>query len=293
MKLSAKYSRQQFPLRAQSRRGHQALTELRRIGFNGVQFDIRSLSESTERNAKLRRLLADLGLVASVHSDAETLAETFMKKGVQEDTYRSMRKAIDIAVQVDSSSFSFHPPMWKSPLVGKHLLKAQAGFLQFTNRLRDYAKIHNLDLALESYCYRPFIVSGISEFMNLVREVADLNILLELGHLHQAGLDPLAAIRAFGSRLIDVHVHDAMKGGDYRTHTHLPIGRGEIDFANVLRSLRKIHYEKWLTLEIVGTMGDLVRSYELLKDVLDETATLPASSSLENRINAAAQKRTT
>jgi len=285
LKIAVKYSTRQFPFAVLCGKGLNALVELRKVGFDGIQFEMHSLPKSTEHIAELRKILDNLGLTANVHSDFETDAEAFVGLRATRKIYRIMHKAIEIGTELDSSSFSFHPPKWKAPTTEKAAFEAQAGFMQFAKELKDHADAQGLDLALESYCYRPFIVTGISEFRNFVNKIGSLKIVVEIGHLHQAGFDPLVAIRTFASRLIDAHVHDAMRYGDYRKRTHLPLGRGEIDFAKVLQCLREIRYDKWLTFEIVGTMADLVGSYRLLKDALGRRGAFAVTSSKPLRTN--------
>jgi len=54
--------------------------------------------------------------------------------------------------------------------------------------------------ALESFCYPPFIFSDLSDFTNFISNLpaAKLGILLEVGHLYQAGFNIDEAIQTFG-----------------------------------------------------------------------------------------------
>jgi sugar phosphate isomerase/epimerase len=129
-------------------------------------------------------------------------------------------------------------------------------------------------MALESFCYPPFIFNGLQDFMQFVSRFSSerLGVLLETGHLFQMGFDLDDAVLTFGSRLLDVHIHDAMLGGDVRRTTHLPIGSGNIDFAGLILALRKIEYDGWLTLEIDGDEREIIESKGRLESLIRETA---------------------
>lgn len=68
----------------------------------------------------------------------------------------------------------------------------------------------------------------------------ELSVLLDVGHLYQARICLSEAVHVFKGRLVDVHVYDATLGKDYRKATHLPIGKGAIDFSILIRLLRAV-----------------------------------------------------
>jgi sugar phosphate isomerase/epimerase len=125
-------------------------------------------------------------------------------------------------------------------------------------------------MALESFCYSPFIFTDLQDFMRFVSHFrsSELGVLLEVGHLYQAGFHLDEAINTFGHRILDVHVHDATLHEDYKSATHLPIGRGNIDFAKVIAFLRKVKYDGWLTLEIHGSESEILESRKLLEKLI-------------------------
>jgi sugar phosphate isomerase/epimerase len=75
----------------------------------------------------------------------------------------------------------------------------------------------------------------------------------------------------FKGRLVDVHVHDATLEKDYRKATHLPLGKGDIDFRNLVKCLREVHYDGWLTLEIRASEEEIEESRKYLEGLLAET----------------------
>jgi inosose dehydratase len=129
-------------------------------------------------------------------------------------------------------------------------------------------------LALESFCYRPFIFDGLRDFLQFVARFSsnDLGILLETGHLFNAGFDIDEAISMFQSMLFDVHIHDAKVRRDFAEATHLPIGMGDIDFTHLMKRLREVGYDGWLTLEINGNEKQIIGNKLFLEKLLAKTS---------------------
>jgi sugar phosphate isomerase/epimerase len=95
-----------------------------------------------------------------------------------------------------------------------------------------------------------------------------LGILLEVGHLYQAKFDLDEAVQIFKTRLLDIHIHDAILQEDFRKATHLPIEKGTIDFPNLISNLRKVGYNGWLTLEIHGSEEEIIESKRILESMI-------------------------
>ena len=95
---------------------------------------------------------------------------------------------------------------------------------------------------------------------------------MDVGHLYQAWIDLDETVRLFKRRLLDIHVHDAMRDKDYRKATHLPIGKGTIDFPRLIDLLRQVSYDGWLTLEVRGNEQEIVRSREYLENLVGSSS---------------------
>lgn len=69
---------------------------------------------------------------------------------------------------------------------------------------------------------------------------------LDIGHAICAGEEPDEAIGLLAGRIWNVHLED-IRG---RKHYHLVPGEGDVDFAGVLDSLRRVDYEEFVTVEL-------------------------------------------
>jgi len=147
-------------------------------------------------------------------------------------------------------------------------------FSRLVSEEAEFACQNGVKLALESFCYPPFIFNGLQDFMEFVSHFSStkLGVLLEVGHLYQAGLNLEEAVNIFGSRISDVHVHDAILKEPFWKFTHLPIGMGNIDFLSLIRTLREVKYDGWLTLEIRGTEEEIIKSKKHLENLIKATA---------------------
>ncbi len=75
----------------------------------------------------------------------------------------------------------------------------------------------------------------------------DLQLTLDIGHLHCQGETPIAdVIHRWASRLVNVHLEDMRRG----VHEHLMFGEGEIDFPPVFQALAEVGYTGGVYVEL-------------------------------------------
>jgi inosose dehydratase len=72
---------------------------------------------------------------------------------------------------------------------------------------------------------------------------ARLGLCLDIGHCYRAGEDPVAAIRQYGSRLLDVHLKDSLAAVG-TADIPVEMGRGRIDLHGVLAALGAIGFNR-------------------------------------------------
>lgn len=82
---------------------------------------------------------------------------------------------------------------------------------------------------------------------------------LDTGNLAAQGGDPVQATRALGDRIIHVHFKDVPAVG---SHDCVAVGSGIVDVAGVVRELRGIGYDGWLSIEV--ETGDRDPSNEII-----------------------------
>lgn len=75
---------------------------------------------------------------------------------------------------------------------------------------------------------------------------------IDIGHSELLGEENKSPgfIRAYPDRIGHVHIHDNIGGDTYHEDLHLPLGEGRIDFAPILRALRKLPQIITITFEM-------------------------------------------
>jgi len=84
------------------------------------------------------------------------------------------------------------------------------------------------------------------------REIPSLMMTLDLGHgeLLCERNRSLGFIEQHPDRIKHVHAHDNRGGNSHTDDLHLPLGEGVIDFKALFGALRRIHYDRTVTLEL-------------------------------------------
>jgi len=234
-------------------------------------FQVGPLWSFVDIDAKdLKSVLNRCDLECNVHVGGRYDAEKFVvTRKEYERVQREIHRGIELCRDISSTLVSFHPPFFMTEKVRNKVLlsKAQTRFRKLVAEEVNFASDNGIQMALESFCYSPFIFNGLHGFTQFIHRFPStkLGVLLEVGHLFHAGFNLDEAIQTFSKRLLDVHVHDATFGGDVGKATHLPIGKGSVDFSGLINALRRVGYDGWLTMEIRGNEKQIVESKEYLE----------------------------
>lgn len=246
------------------------------LGFKAVQ--IGPLEDYVRINvARLKKILDGLSIERSVHVGGIYDAERFaLTETEYAKVWKQIRYGIMLCKGISSTLVSIHPPFFteRSKMSEELLAKAQTRFLKLAKDAAKFASQNSVKIALESFCYHPFIFRGLNDFAQFLSKFPSekLGVLLDVGHLYQIGISLCEAVLTFKSRLLDIHVHDATREKNYKKATHLPVGKGTINFPDFVECLRGVGYDGWLTLEIRGTEEEIVESKQHLEHLIAETA---------------------
>ena len=112
-------------------------------------------------------------------------------------------------------------------------------------KLSAYAAERGVMLGLEPINrYETFLVYNLDQALHLVEQVGSQNLKLHLDtfHMNIDETNLVEAVQKAGDLLINMHVSDSNREAP---------GRGHIDFMDLLRALKQINYNGYLTLEPV------------------------------------------
>ena len=101
-----------------------------------------------------------------------------------------------------------------------------------------------IKLALEPH--HGNVLEQASDFQAVLDAIPDerVGVCIDTGHFHASGVDTLAAIRQFASRLYAVHLKDHLGT------VSVGIGRGDLNLKEIIEALQAVDYQGDLTLEL-------------------------------------------
>ncbi len=242
------------------------------LGFDAVQIGALNNFEPIEAEW-LSTVLDSLHVERNVHVGGLWDAERFSSTQTEYvQVRREMRYGVMLCREIRSTLVSIHPPfsMTGSTISEELRSRAKTRFLELLSEEVDYASRHHVNVAVESFCYSPFIFESLNDFAQFISKFPceKLGVLLDMGHVYQMGMSLSETVHLFKDRLLEVHVHDATLEKDYQKATHLPIGKGSIDFPGFMDLLRLTQYDGWLTLEIRGSEKEILQSKEYIENLI-------------------------
>jgi inosose dehydratase len=145
------------------------------------------------------------------------------------------------------------------------------------NEIGSYARL----LGVKA-CYRPCPGTAAEKEEEIARlleltEPALVHLCPDTGHLTRAGIDPVAILRRFASRIAFVHFKDVNAGEDADKFPYCEPGRGRVDFPAILEVLREIDYEGWATVELEKCRTSPKESAGIARRYFEETLGLSLS----------------
>jgi sugar phosphate isomerase/epimerase len=81
-----------------------------------------------------------------------------------------------------------------------------------------------------------------------------MGLCLDIGHAVRAGANLIQAVKEYKSRLFDMHIKDVT--GAYKDAKAIEIGRGVIDFPELVKTLKSIQYNGVCSIEFEKDMTD-------------------------------------
>ena len=100
--------------------------------------------------------------------------------------------------------------------------------------------------------------------MRRILSETSINFCPDTAHLAAAGGDPAAIIREHADRITYIH----LKGWQQEPFAFTPLDRGDLDSAPILRAIRDIGFDGWITVEL-DAWDDPRKGAELSKSYLD------------------------
>ncbi|MBI4177048.1 MAG: sugar phosphate isomerase/epimerase [Candidatus Aenigmarchaeota archaeon] len=241
----------------------QEIKEIAALGFDFVEIGIEEPGGAPRiiwKNApKINRIIEGRKIFALGH------AAWWIDLGSPHEIVRNAwleecRKTVDAGRKVDIQKITFHAHSQSMLLSDKSTRKEIIGnYVESMKNLVNYAD--GMAVMLENTTE----MSSLKDFDKIVSRVKGLGVNLDIGHAFIAGgmKSVSAHIKKFGRRIEHIHMHDNHGKAD----EHLPVGVAKIDFRKTVKDLKKIKYDKTVSLEVFVPERIITRiSAEIVKE---------------------------
>ncbi len=139
---------------------------------------------------------------------------------------------------------------------GDFLREVMDNYVQSLKELSEYGNDRGVKIVLENAADRGEI-TRFDDFKYIVSRVKEIGVHIDVGHAFiNGGMDSVEKfITSFKGRVSHFHMHDNHGAED----EHLPVGAGVIDWSVVTGLLKKIKYDRTITLEVFTQDESYVR----------------------------------
>lgn len=214
-------------------------------------------------------LQQELGFACTVHLPFLWLDGLSLAEPVRKATVQCVAKVVELTQPLSIESYVLHLwGMWSSLLATMQLMPDGEKRSLLDEMLCRAAR--TLDEIGGIVSPREVCVENLERFplkaiLPLVTE-RDMRVCLDVGHLAVDGGDALEFLRQHWELIGEVHLHDALPGGadGPGVRDHLPLGKGQVDYAAIMDRLVEGGYEGVLILEM-NTEAHLRESVERVR----------------------------
>jgi inosose dehydratase len=234
----------------------QAIRDISSAGYAGTEMFDGNVAAYADRPDELRELLSRARLeLVSVYTGAN-----FIYADILPDELYRVERAAELAVMFGAERL----------VVGGGARRAAGTtdadydrLADALDRVTDIAEAHGLTAS-----YHPHLSTIVESPDELDRLLPNTRIGFcpDTAHLAAGGGDPAALIRRYPDRIKHVHLKDLHK----ETGEFLPLGEGDLDFADIVRAVRESGYDSWLMVELDSYSGDPRDAALLSKAYLDK-----------------------
>lgn len=206
------------------------------------------------RLTEFKKRLADTGVIPAFHSDFHqpvTIQTPLVRHVVVEYLYQE----IDLAAVLGAPLYFVHAGALVSTVHPKQgVERALNTFTEVYQELRDYGQKCGVRVLVENLSgYRKFhpfyyVCTSRDDFRHLTHEVPEVEFILDIGHAHVHGSDPVGMFREFHDRIVAMSMSD--NNGEADSHSRL--GAGCIDLAGVIKAIRETGWQGYVFFETRG-----------------------------------------
>ena len=202
---------------------------------------------NSKRVKALRKVAQSRDLELTLHSPFADINIASPTPVLRRAKLKRLEKSISYASQLDCQLWIFHPGLKTVVSYFYPGLDWQIN-LESIHALLRIARKHGVTIAIENVPEpHPFLMKNVQDFSRFYSEVGeDIGLVMDIAHAnlnHQIE----GFITEFSDKIVHMHVSDNNGLND----THLGIGYGTIDWANVAKAVKTVEYNNVIMLESV------------------------------------------
>lgn len=236
----------------------EVLLSLKNSGVNGIEL-LASSDDSDKDIQKVQKMLKEIDLVVfSVH---QSISKLFYI------SVREVEELFQIAYKLKAKVVVLHMSS-----IGDQIFNSG-----YVKSLKDLESKYKIKIGIENMPISPLWLFKTytwneSRFSNIVAKTG-FNITFDTTHLAQTGGDIIDFYKKNKSRIINIQLSDYKKNFlnfplMLTYGTHLPLGKGQLPIEKFLKILKKTDYNGIITMEINGSLSELLNSSKVIKSVL-------------------------
>lgn len=229
--------------------------------------------KATDRDVERLRSALSAFAESHIHAPFGNIHDTSLvtpNRYIRKASVREITRSIELAREVGVSTVTIHSGMSSVKMEPqeqkRHISEALLELDEIASSAGVLLGIEVADYFMEGQRYKL-----LDEL-----QLRSTGITLDVGHIsfnNGRGYREFGSIggfiEQFRSRIFHLHIHDYDGERD-----HIAIGRGFIDFVEILRALKKIHYTGTLCLELnpeLVTIEEIVESKERIEAILERS----------------------
>jgi len=218
----------------------------------------------SSRIREWQELLQSYALHPSLHACYIDLNLASLSEDIRTASIKRVAQCIQLASTFGASYVTIHPGKFSRDHPSSLFPKAHDRTLDSIQKLIPVCEDQNVILALENAPNRSDrgVLTDLETMIAFIEMVKSpmVQLLVDLGHIHTHGLDPLDYLYSLVPYVRAVHIHN----NDGRNDTHQPLGEGTLNYPPVLKKLASIPVHCPILIEM-HNLEDLLTSRDYLR----------------------------
>jgi len=218
---------------------------------------------------EVRKVLKEYGITIGYHAPYRDFNLSTINPHTRTNCVRQIKEIIKITHNIGGDYVNIHLGYIPEYYPENIKVKAWESCIKSLKDIVDFANDLGVKLCIENDPHKPNTLQfgeRIDTLLKIVNEFDEyIKVTLDVGHAHTSKLQISEFIKVFGDKLLVVHLHD----NDGTVDSHLPLGKGNINFGKVFKALS--HYSKNLVFLLeMKKLEDIINSKKVLKELLKQ-----------------------